>query len=130
MCLTDPPYILDYSGAIRGGKPVTDLGSRRNRRYLETESLPNNFTELWMKNIADHAKPDFSIICYENWKNLRIIWSEMEKYWKVRNMIVWDIPGRHQGFASQHKFFSKHDIAMVGGSGEVAYNTDEEEDPP
>lgn len=128
MCLTDPPYILDYSGAIRGGKPVTNLGSRRNRRYLETESLPDNFTELWMKNIADHAKPNFSIICYENWKNLRIIWSEMEKYWKVRNMIVWHIPGRHQGFASRHKFFSKHDIAMVGGSGEVAYNTDEEEE--
>ena len=59
MCLTDPPYILDYSGAIRGGKPVTDLGSRRNRRYLETETLPNKITELWMKNNAYHDKTDY-----------------------------------------------------------------------
>ncbi|MCL1929918.1 ParB N-terminal domain-containing protein [Candidatus Saccharibacteria bacterium] len=129
MCMTDPPYILDYLNAKRGGKPVTGFGSKRNRRYLETDSLPDNFTELWMKNIADHANPDFSIICYENWKNLRTIWSEMEKYWKVKNMIVWHLPNRHQGFAAKYKFFSKHDIAMVGGSGEVPYNTAGEEDP-
>jgi len=129
MCMTDPPYILDYLNAKRGGKPVTGFGSKRNRRYLETDSLPDNFTELWMKNVADYANSDFSIICYENWKNLRTIWTEMEKYWKVKNMIVWHLPNRHQGFAAKYKFFSKHDIAMVGGSGEVPYNNESEEDP-
>lgn len=128
MCMTDPPYILDYLHAKRHGKPTEGFGSKRNRRYLETDILPDNFTELWMANIAQHAKPDFSIICYENWKNLRVIWSEMEKYWKVKNMIVWHLPNRHQGFAAKYKFFSKHDIAMVGSSGEVFYNHDEEPD--
>jgi DNA modification methylase len=122
MCLTDPPYILDYIHAKRGGKPVTGFGSKRNRRYLETDVLPDNFTELWMANVAKHAKPDFSIIVYENWKNLREIWGEMEKFWKVKNMIVWHLPNRHQGYASKHKFFSKYDIAIVGGAGEVSYN--------
>lgn len=128
MCLTDPPYILDYLHAKRAGKPVTGFGAKRNRRYLETEMLPDNFTELWMANVATYAKPDFSIICYENWKNLRTIWEEMEKYWKVKNMIVWHLPNRHQGFAAKYKFFSKHDIAMVGASGIVEYNHDEEPD--
>ena len=127
MCLTDPPYILDYLHAKRAGKPVTVFGAKRNRRYLETESIPDNFTELWMANVASHAKPNFSIICYENWKNLRVIWGEMEKYWKVKNMIVWHLPNRHQGFASMYKFFSKHDIAVVGASGNVEYNHAEEE---
>lgn len=126
MCLTDPPYILDYLHAKRAGKPVTGFGAKKNRRYLETDSLPDNFTELWMANIAKHAKPDFSIICYENWKNLRIIWGEMEKYWKIKNMIVWHVPQRHQNFASKYKFFSKYDIAMVGASGDVEYNNDDE----
>lgn len=129
MCMTDPPYILDYLHAKRGGKPVKGFGSKQDRIYLETESLPDNFTELWMNNIAKHANADFSIICYENWKNLRVIWEEMEKHWKVKNMIVWHLPNRHQGFAAKYKFFSKHDIAMVGGSGEVGYNLDEEEGP-
>jgi len=128
MCLTDEPYILDYIHAKRGGKPTTGFGAKRNRRYLETDVLPDNFIELWMANVAKHAKPDFSIIVYENWKNLRVIWGEMEKYWKVKNMIVWHLPNRHQNFASKYKFFSKHDIAMVGASGTVTLNQDEEPD--
>lgn len=128
MCMTDPPYILDYLHAKRHGKPTTGFGAKRDRRYLETEELPDDFTELWMKNIADAAKQDFSIIVYENWKNLRTIWGEMEKYWKVKNMIVWHLPNRHQGFAAKYKFFSKHDIAMVGASGVVEYNHEEEPD--
>lgn len=128
MCLTDPPYILDYLHAKRGGKPVTGFGAKKNRRYLETDELPPDFTEKWMANVAKYAKPDYSIIVYENWKNLRVIWSEMERYWKVKNMIVWHLPNRHQGFSAKYKFFSKHDIAMVGGSGTVPYNDDEESD--
>lgn len=126
MCMTDPPYILDYVHAKRGGNPTTGFGSKRNRRYLETDVLPDNFTELWMANIAKYAKDDFSIICYENWKNLTTIWSEMEKYWKVKNMIVWHLPNRHQNFAAKYKFFSKYDIAMVGASGTVEYNHEDE----
>ncbi len=126
MCLTDPPYILDYLNAKRGGKPTTGFGAKKNRRYLETEQIPDDFTEKWMKNVKSSADEDFSIIVYENWKNLRIIWQEMERHWKVKNMIVWHLPNRHQGFSSKYKFFSKHDIAMVGGSGDVEYNHEKE----
>lgn len=128
MCFTDPPYILDYLHAKRHGKPTTGFGAKRNRRYLETEVLPPNFTELWMGNIAQIAKGDFSIIVYENWKNLRVIWGEMEKHWQVRNMLVWHLPNRHQGFAAKHRFFSKIDIAVVGTSrGKALAMQDEDE---
>ena len=117
FCLTDPPYILDYlHGKKKNGKATTGFGAKRDRRYLETDSLPDNFTELWMKNVKAAAKDDFHIIVYENWKNIRTIWGEMEKYWKVKNMIVWRLPNRNQGFAGKYKFFSKHDIAMIGSS--------------
>lgn len=117
MCLTDPPYILDYlHGKNKHGEATTGFGAKKNRRYLETESLPDNFTELWMANVAKVQADNFSIIVYENWKNIRTIWGEMEKYWKVRNMLVWHLPNRNQGYASRHKFFSKYDIAMVGTS--------------
>lgn len=130
MCLTDPPYILDYLKAKRHGKAVTGFGAKRDRRYLETDVLPDNFTELWMGNIAKVQKPNFSIIVYENWKNLRVIWDELEKHWKTKNMIVWHLPNRHQGFSAKHKFFSKHDIAMVGASknSDITYNHSVEPD--
>lgn len=129
MCLTDPPYILSYlKGGKRKGKPTEGFGMKKNRRYLETDELPDDFTKLWMNNIAKVAKPDFSIICYENWKNIPVIWGEMSKHWKIKNMLVWHLPNRNQGFAAKYKFFSKHDIAMVGASGTVEYNQDEEPD--
>jgi DNA modification methylase len=123
MCFTDPPYILDYlKGKKKNGEAITGFGYKRDRRYLETDILPPDFTESWMANIAKVAKTDFSIIVYENWKNIRTIWGEMEKYWKVKNMIVWHLPNRVQGFAAKYKFFNKHDIAMVGQSGIININ--------
>jgi DNA modification methylase len=118
MCFTDPPYILDYlhGKKKKNGEAVTGFGAKRDRRYLETDELPDDFTELWMGNIAKVAKTDFHIIVYENWKNIRTIWGEMEKHWKVKNMLVWHLPNRNQGYAGKYKLFSKHDIAMVGSS--------------
>ena len=128
MCLTDEPYLLDYVGAKRHGKSVTGFGAKRNRRYLETDVLPDDFISLWMANIAKVAKPDFSIISYENWKNTRAMWDEIEKYWKVRNMLIWRLPNRHQGFSAKYKFFSKYDIAMVGTSEGKQINAEVEEE--
>lgn len=130
MCFTDPPYILDYlKGKKKEGKAVTGFGAKRNRRYLETDVLPPDFTEKWMASIAKIQKPSFSIIVYENWKNIRTIWGEMEKYWKVKNMLVWHLPNRTQGFASKYRFFSKHDIAMVGVTPNIDYEFNQEHEP-
>jgi len=131
MCFTDPPYLLDYlNGKKKHGKATEGFGAKRDRRYLETDVLPPDFTEKWMANISKIQDESFSIIVYENWKNLRIIWGEMEKYWKLKNMIVWHLPNRNQGFAAKYKFFSKHDIAMVGASSnvDVEFNNEPEED--
>jgi DNA modification methylase len=118
MCFTDPPYILNYlNGKQKHGKATEGFGAKKNRRYLETDVLPPDFTEKWMANIAQIQKEDFSIICYENWKNIPTIWSEMQKHWKIKNMLVWHLPNRTQGFAAKYKFFSKHDIALLGISG-------------
>lgn len=129
MCFTDPPYILDYlHGKTKQKDGVTrGFGAKKNRVYLGTESLPENFSDLWMANVARVQKPDFSIIIFEHPKNLRTIWNALEKHWRYRNTIVWHVPNRVQGFAARHKFFNKHDIALVGTKGDVALNTKEEE---
>lgn len=128
MVMTDPPYRLDYlNGKTRHGKPTEGFGSKKNRKYLETDILPDDFTEKWMANVSKVANENFSIICYENWKNIREIWNCMEKYLKVRNMIVWHLPNRNQGYAGAHKFFSKHDIAMVGTSEKFSGMNEKEE---
>lgn len=129
MCLTDPPYLLDYlKGKKKKGDAVTGFGAKRDRRYLETDVLPPDFTEKWMANVAKVQKPDFSIIIFENPKNLRIIWNELEKHWKYRNTITWHVPNRMQDFSAKYKFFNKTDIALVGTGGNVALNLEPESD--
>ncbi len=129
MCFTDPPYILDYlHGKKRNGKATEGFGFKRDRKYLEVDELPPNFTDLWMANVAKIQKPDFSIIVYENPKNLRTIWNALENHWKYRNTIIWHLPNRVQGFASKYKFFNKHDFAIVGTGGDVSLNIEPESD--
>lgn len=129
IVLTDPPYILDYLKGKGRGKdgPTVGFGSKKNRRYLETDVLPENFSDLWMANVAKVQKPDFSIIIFENPKNLRTIWNALEVHWKYRNTITWHVPNRMQGFSASNKFFNKTDIALVGSSGEVNLNLEPEE---
>jgi DNA modification methylase len=125
----DPPYLLDYlHGKKKKGKTTEGFGAKRDRRYLETDVLPPDFTEKWMANVAKVQKPDFSVIIFENPKNLRTIWNELEKHWKYRNTIVWHLPNRVQGFAAKHKFFNKHDIALVGTKGDITLNLEPEEE--
>ncbi len=116
LCFTDPPYILSYLDPKKKHKTGEGFGAKQNRSYEGTDVLPEDFTELWMGNVAKVAKANFHIIVYENWKNIRTIWDEMEKYWKVKNMLVWHTTNRSQGYPSRYKFLSKHDIAMVGSS--------------
>ncbi len=129
LCFTDPPYILDYlRSKKKNGSAITGFGNKRDRRYLETDVLPDNFTELWMANVAKVQKPDFSIIIFENPKNLRTIWNELEKHWKYRNTITWRVPNRMQGFSAKYKFFNKTDIALVGTKGDVSLNLESEDE--
>jgi DNA modification methylase len=130
MVMTDPPYILDYlKGKTKQKDGVTEgFGLKKNRKYLETDVLPDNFTELWMANVAKVQKPDFSIMIFEHPKNLRTIWNELEKHWKYRNTITWHVPNRVQGFAAKYKLFNKVDIALVGTDGDIALNLEPETD--
>jgi DNA modification methylase len=122
MCFTDEPYILNYLQGKRHGRPTDGFGSKKNRKYIGTDELPPDFIELWTTNVAKVASENFNIIAFENWKNLRELWGAIEKFWTVRNMIIWSIPNRNQGYAAKHKFFSKYDIAIVGSTPEKKLN--------
>ena len=128
MCFTDPPYILDYLSKKYKGKSATKgFGYRTNRQYLETDEAIE--FEQWMPNIKEIAKPDFHIIVYENWKNVIPLWQEMEKHWKIRNLIIWHLANRCQGFAAKYRFFNKYDIALYGVSEDnPSLNLEEEPD--
>jgi len=80
MCFTDEPYVLDYTKGKKRSKKNEGFGYKRDRKYLGTDTLPPDFMAQWLANIHKIQKEDFSIISFENWKNLKQMWEEMEKY--------------------------------------------------
>jgi DNA modification methylase len=107
---------------------VVKFGYKGNRAYqgtTQTGGVPK-FDE-WLSIAKEFENPKgANVMVFENWKNVIELWQAIEKYWKIRNMIIWHLPNRHQGFSAKYKFFSKYDIAEVGG--EVPLNSESEEE--
>ena len=98
------------------------------RKYLglqERGGVPEYDEWLSLANGFQNSK-GANIMVFENWKNTVKLWQAMEKYWKIRNMIIWSLPNRNQGFSAPHKFFSKYDIAPLAGEGIINGEYEEE----
>ena len=109
--------ILSTGETSKDGKPK-GFGYKQNRTYkgVESEGVPEY--DEWLSIANDFQNPKgANIMIFENWKNTVELWQAIEKYWKIRNMIIWWLPNRHQGFSARHKFFSKYDIAPLADKG-------------
>ena len=151
---TDPPYALKYtkknvhriktkSGfklqkfriydsigetAEKGKKK--GFGAKQNRLYEGVEmggGVPEY--DEWLSLAHEFENPrGVNAMIFESWKNTRELWNAMEKYWKIRNMVIWHLPNRHQGFSAPHQLFSKYDIAMLGDRGKAPVQEGYEEE--
>ena len=141
---TDPPYKISYGrsrlrkvktkegykmkarrqyesvGETDGrGKPLHGFGAKGNRIYEGVEmagGVPEYDTWLSIANEYQNPK-GANIMIFEYWKNMAELWQAISKYWKIRNMIIWHAPNRHQGFGAKGQFFNKYDIAPLAGDG-------------
>lgn len=149
---TDPPYRLSYSKKRTRkvktkegwkskpqreyetvgttdfeGKPKAGFGSKSNRFYegVDTKGGVPEF-DAWLSIANDFQNPDgANVMVFENWRNTVDLWQAIEKYWKIRNLVIWHLPNRHQGYSLPHGFFGKYDVAPMGGDGVL--NLQEEE---
>lgn len=98
---------------------VKYFGAKKNRGYLGVDKkgrLPEY--DEWLSIANEYQNPKgANVMVFENWKNIREIWSAIEKYWKVRNMIIWWLPNRHLGWGRSWVHFNKYDIAPLAGEG-------------
>jgi len=128
LCFTDPPYNLAYAKKSWKIKVKTKEGLRfkekgfgykGNRLYQGTKKLgkvPEYDEWLSIANEFQNQK-GANIMIFENWRNTHDLWEAIEKYWKIKNLIIWHLPNRHQGFSRPGYFFQKYDIAPLAGEG-------------
>lgn len=144
---TDPPYRLAYCkkrvrkvktkegwktkrvGETDKTGKVKGFGAKQNRIYegIIQRGVPEY--EEWLSIANEFQNPKgANVMIFENWKNTVDLWKAMEKYWKIKNIIIWHLPNRRQGFAARHQFFSKYDIAPLADKGKAVMNEESEEE--
>lgn len=110
----------DSKGRFKGWvKTKKGFGYRSQRSYKGAEKrggVPEY--EKWLSIANEFQNPKgANIMVFENWRNTISLWKAIEKYWKIRNQIIWWLPNRHQGFSRPYMFFNKYDIAPLAGEG-------------
>ena len=138
---TDPPYRIAY-GKIHYRKVKTKNGAKlESRRMYKGTGETNAKGEVlgegrgvpeydeWLSIANDYQNPvGANVMVFEKWKNLPDLWAAIAKYWKIRNVVIWHLPNRHQGFAAKYKFFSRYDIAPLADKGKAVKNDAYEEE--
>jgi len=110
----------DGKGRFKGWiKTKNGFGYRRQRSYLGVEKkggVPEY--DEWLSIANDFQNPKgANVMVFENWRNTVELWQSIQKYWKIKNMVIWWLPNRCQGFSRPGYFFNKYDIAPLAGEG-------------
>jgi len=121
----------DGKGRFKGYvKTKNGFGYRAQRSYLGVEKrggVPEY--DDWLSLANEFQNPNgANIMIFENWRNTVELWQAIEKYWKIKNMLIWHLPNRCQGFSRKYMFFNKYDIAPLAGDGVLNEEYEEELD--
>jgi len=120
---TDPPYRI----AANLKKSRKGFGYKDTRKYLSSEKRGVPKYDEWLSIANKFQNPKgANIMVFENWQNTIKIWQALEKYWKIRNLIIWWLPNRHYGWGRKYELFNKYDIVPLAGEGILNKEYEEE----
>lgn len=108
MVFTDPPYRLSSK----------TFGSKGDRQYGDLDSSNVFEYDNWLKNVNEVKADNFRILVWENWTNTKDLWLALEKYFKVRGMIIWNATNRHNQFKNPNTgLYNQYDICLQASYG-------------
>jgi len=115
---TDPPYFN-----------IKKFGHKKfSYKSVENKKVPKDY-DSWL-SIAigyQHSKGS-NVMVFEKWKNIVRLWLSIEKYWKIKNMIIWKAEKRYQSYIGKKTFPNRYDVIVLGDNGEVELNEEYEEE--
>ncbi len=121
--------MTDKKGRFKGWvKTKNGFGYRGQRSYLGVEKrggVPGYDEWLSLANKFQNPK-GANVMIFENWRNTVELWQALEKYWRIKNMVIWWLPNRCQGFSRPGFFFQKYDVSPLAGEGILNEGYEEE----
>lgn len=97
MILTDPPYGIDLT-------PQRQSGKFKNTKVLSDDNL--DWLPFWCQELFRILKDNSSGYIFCNWQNYDIFKQELQKYFIIKNCIVWDKDwfGMGNNWRANHEF--------------------------
>ena len=105
LVLTDPPYGMDFQS------------HRRKEVYAK---IKNDTNLEWLDGYFEVCnrilKDDTAIYCFCSWHNVDIFKKVFEKYFKLKNIIVW-VKNNHGSGDLKASYAPKHEFILYGNKG-------------
>ena len=108
LVVTDPPYLMDYQSNRR----------KKEDRFEKIKNDKGNY-ELIQKYFQECfriMKNDTAIYCFCSWHNIDFFKQEFEKYFKLKNIIVWN-KNNHGTGDLKGSYAPKYEFILFGHKG-------------
>ena len=110
LVITDPPYLMNYQSNRR----------KKEDRFEKIKNDKDNY-ELIQKYFQEcHRimKDNTAIYCFCSWHNIDFFKQEFEKYFKLKNIIVWN-KNNHGTGDLKGSYAPKYEFILFGHKGRV-----------
>ena len=108
LIVTDPPYLMDYQSNRR----------KKEDRFDKIKNDKGNYTLIqeYLKECHRIMKDNTAIYCFCSWHNIDFFKNEFEKYFKLKNILVWN-KNNHGTGDLKGSYAPKHEFILFGHKG-------------
>ena len=108
LIVTDPPYLMNYQSNRRKKEDRFDKIKNDKENYM----LIQDYLEECHRIMKDNT----AIYCFCSWHNIDFFKREFEKYFKLKNIIVWN-KNNHGTGDLKGAYAPKHEFILFGHKG-------------
>ena len=112
LIVTDPPYLMDFQSGYR----------KRKYNKIKNDTVQN---EKLISEYFEHSyrilKNDTAIYCFCSWHHIDIFKQEFEKYFKLKNIIIWQKNNTSMGDL-KGSYAPKYEMVLFGHKGRRLLN--------
>ena len=108
LIVTDPPYLMDYQSNRRKKEDKFDKIKNDKGNYM----LIQDYLEECHRIMKDNT----AIYCFCSWHNIDFFKNEFEKYFKLKNILVWN-KNNHGTGDLKGSYAPKHEFILFGHKG-------------
>jgi site-specific DNA-methyltransferase (adenine-specific) len=108
LTVTDPPYLMNYRSNRRVKQEKFD--------YIKNDKDSTEMISEYIEQLYRIHKNDSAVYMFCSWHHIEFFKQEFEKYFKLKNLIVWN-KNNHGSGDLKGSYAPKHELILYGHKG-------------